>query len=426
MAVAKTTPCCESAVVSDLSPLSAESDLQAVTAAEAARLQRGESRMNFDWNEEQKSIYNQVVAFSRNELNDHLLERDAAKEFYWAGWKKCADIGIQGLPVPSEWGGAGVDALTSVIAMQGLGLGCQDNGLIHAINSHMWGCEIPIWKFGTESQKQRYLPSLVKGKLIGGHAITEPDSGSDVFSMRTSAVKDGDYYIISGSKSIVSNGPIADLVIVFAVTNPGRKFLGGISAFIVEKGTPGYKVGKPLAKMGLNTQPIGEIFFDDCRVPSEHLLGREGSGTQVFNESMEWERSCLFACQVGSMERILNDCVQYSKDRIQFGRPIGKNQSIANKIADMKVRLELAKLVIHYIGWLKTQNKRILLESSIAKLFVSESIKTAALEAVQIHGGYGYMSEFGLERELRDSVASTIYSGTSEIQREIIARLLGV
>jgi alkylation response protein AidB-like acyl-CoA dehydrogenase len=290
----------------------------------------------------------------------------------------------------------------------------------------MWGCEIPIWKFGTESQKRRYLPLLAKGELIGGHAITEPDSGSDVFSMRTSAVKDGVYYIINGSKSIVSNGPIADMVIVFAVTNPGRKFLGGISAFVVEKDTPGFKVGKPLDKMGLNTQPIGEMFFDDCRVPSQNLLGGEGSGIKVFNETMEWERSCLFACQVGTMERILNECIQYSKDRVQFGKPIGKNQSITNKIADMKVRLELAKLIIQYVGWLKTQEKSILLESSIAKLFISESIKKAALEAVQIHGGYGYMSEFGIEKELRDSVASTIYSGTSEIQRDIIARLLGL
>jgi alkylation response protein AidB-like acyl-CoA dehydrogenase len=213
---------------------------------------------------------------------------------------------------------------------------------------------------------------------------------------------------------------------VFAVTNPGRKFLGGISAFIVEKGTPGLEVGKRLATMGLNTQPIGEIYLDECRVSSDHLLGGEGAGIRVFNESMEWERSCLCACHVGGMERILNDCVQYSKDRVQFGRPIGKNQAIANKIADMKVRLELGKLIVYRIGWLKTQKKNILLESSIAKLFISESIKMAALEAVQIHGGYGYMSEFGLERELRDSVASTIYSGTSEIHRDIIARLLGV
>jgi alkylation response protein AidB-like acyl-CoA dehydrogenase len=384
------------------------------------------SMINFHLDEEQQVIYDQIVAFASKELNDRLVERDAAKEFYWDGWKKCADLGIQGLPIPNEWGGAGANALTCVIAMQGFGFGCKDNGLTHVLNSHLWGCEIPIWKFGSKSQKQKYLPALAKGKLLGGHAITEPDAGSDVFSMRTTATRNGGSYIINGSKSIVSNAPIADLVIVFAVTNPRRKFLGGISAFVLEKGMPGLKFGKALEKMGLNTQPIGEMFFDDCRVPMENLLGGEGSGIKVFNESMEWERSCLFACQVGNLERILADCVQYSKDRIQFGKPIGKNQAIANKIADMKVRLELGKLFIRYIGWLKTQDKRILLESAIAKLFISESLKLAALEAVQIHGGYGYMSEFGIERELRDSVAATIYSGTSEIQRDIIARLLGL
>lgn len=382
--------------------------------------------MDFQWNDEQKRIYEELVAFSSKELNDNLLERDAAKEFYWDGWKKCAAMGIQGLPIPNEYGGVGVDALTTIIAMEGLGFGCRDNGLIHSINSHLWGCEIPIWKFGTDTQKQTYLPLLAKGKHIGGHAITEPNSGSDVSSMKTSAVKDGGFYILNGSKSVVSNGPIADVVIVFALTNPSRKFFGGISAFIIEKHMPGVRVGKAIEKMGLKTLPIGELFFDDCKVPAENLLGGEGAALRVFNESMEWERSCLFACQVGTMERILNDCIRYSKERVQFGKPISKYQSIANKLADMKVRLELGKLLIQKIGWLKAQNKSVLLESSIAKLFISESIKIAASDGVQIHGAYGYMSEYGIERELRDSVASTIYSGTSEIQRDIISRFLGL
>lgn len=382
--------------------------------------------MDFQLDDEQKRIYEQLVEFSSKELNDNLLERDAAKEFYREGWNKCAEMGIQGLPIPNEYGGVGADALTTIIAMEGFGFGCRDNGLIHSVNSHLWGCEIPIWKFGTDGQRKTYLPPLVKGKLIGGHAITEPNSGSDVSSMKTSAAKEGGVYILNGSKSIVSNGPIADVIIVFAVTNPSRKFLGGISAFIIEKNTPGVRVGKAIEKMGLKTLPIGELFFDDCRVPAENLLGGEGSAIRVFNESMEWERSGLFACQIGTMERILNDCIRYSKERVQFGKLIGKYQSISNKLADMKVRLELGKLFIRKIGWLKAQNRSILLESSIAKLFISESIKIAAAEAVQIHGAYGYMSEFGVERELRDSVASTIYSGTSEIQRDIISRFLGL
>jgi alkylation response protein AidB-like acyl-CoA dehydrogenase len=382
--------------------------------------------MDFDWNEEQKMIYNEVKAFCEKELNEDLLERDRAGVFSWQGWKKCAEIGIQGLPISEQYGGAGADFLTTILAMEGFGLGCKDNGLIHSVNSHMWGCEIPILKFGNEEQKQAYLPSLCKGVMVGGHGVTEPDAGSDVFAIKTSAVKDGKDYILDGSKSIVSNGPIADVLIVFAVTNPNRTFLGGVSAFIVEKNTPGLKIGEPLDKMGLKTSPVGELFFDACRLASGNLLGEEGSAIRIFNETMEWERSCLFACQIGTMERILNSCVRYAKERRQFGQPIGKFQSISNKIASIKTNLELGKLILYKIGWLKSKNRNVLLETSVAKLFISESLKNAALEAVQIHGAYGYMSELGVEKELRDCIAATIYSGTSEIQRNIIARCLGL
>jgi alkylation response protein AidB-like acyl-CoA dehydrogenase len=382
--------------------------------------------MDFRWDDEQTAIYREIRKFAETELNDDLIERDENSTFSWDGWKKCSEMGIQGLPIPNEYGGAGADILTTLFAMEGLGYGCKDSGLIHSINSHMWGCEIPILKFGTEKQKQDYLPLLRRGKIVGGHAVTEPDIGSDVFSIKTSAVKEGSYYLIDGSKSIVSNAPIADIIIVFAATNPNRGFLGGISAFIVEKNTPGLRVGEPLGKMGLKTSPIAELFFDSCKVSSDKLLGEEGSAVRIFNETMEWERSCLFACHIGTMERILNTCVRYAKERHQFGQPIGKYQSISNKIADMKKNLELGKLMLYKIGWLKSQNKNIMLETSIAKLFISESFKMAALDAVQIYGSYGYMSELGIEKDLRDSIASTIYSGTSEIQRNIIARCLGL
>jgi alkylation response protein AidB-like acyl-CoA dehydrogenase len=382
--------------------------------------------MDFEMSGEQERIYQEIVAFSSKELNADLLERDAAKEFSRSGWTKCAEVGIQGFPIPTEYGGSGADVLSTIIAMEALGFGCKDNGLVHAINSHLWGCEVPIWKFGTEQQKQAYLPPLVKGQMIGAQAITEPDSGSDVASIRTSAVKEGTSYVINGSKSIVSNAPIADLVIVFAVTAPGRKFLGGISAFLIRTDNPGVKVGNPMDKMGLRTLPVSGLSFDDCRVPASSLLGAEGSAIRIFNESMEWERSCLFACHVGLMDRILNACVRYSKDRSQFGKPIGKFQSISNKLADMKVRVELGKLLLHKIGWLKSHGKSVLAECSMAKLYISESLRLTASDAVQIFGGYGYMAEFEIERELRDSFASTIYSGTSEIHREIISRSLGI
>lgn len=382
--------------------------------------------MDFQFTDEQLAINREIRKFTQNELNDSILERDRDKEFFGEGWKKCAEIGIQGLPIPEEYGGSDADALTTVFAMEGLGYGCKDNGLIHSINSHMWGCEIPILKFGSDEQKEKYLPDLCCGEMIGGHAITEPDVGSDAFAIRTEAKRIDNCYLLNGSKSIVSNGPISDLIIVFAVTNPSRKFLGRISAFIVLKDTPGLVIGEPLEKMGLKTSPTAELFFEDCKVSPENVLGNEGSGAAIFNETMEWERSCLFACHIGTMERILETCIRYAKNRRQFGQPIGKFQSISNKIADMKVNLELGRLMLYKIGWMKNQGKKVLLETAVAKLFVSESLTKSALEAVQIHGAYGYLSELGIEKDLRDSIASNIYSGTSEIQRNIIARCLGL
>jgi alkylation response protein AidB-like acyl-CoA dehydrogenase len=382
--------------------------------------------MDFDWSSEQLAIYNEIRSFAKRELNDNILERDNEGKFSWEGWKKCAETGILGLPIPKEYGGAGADILTTIFTMEALGYGCRDNGLVHSINSHLWGCVIPILKFGTDKQKQTYLPDLSKGELVGGHAVTEPDAGSDVFSLKSSAIKKGNYYIINGSKSIVSNAPIADIIIVFAATAPDKGFLGGVSAFIVSKKAVGLKVGKPLEKMGLNTSPISELFFDDCKIPVSSILGSAGSATRIFQETMEWERSCLFACHIGATQRILETCVRYAKDRKQFGQSIGKFQSISNKIARIKMNLELGKLILYKLGWLKEQNKNIMLETSIAKLFISENLKSAAMDAVQIHGFYGYMKEMGIEKELRDAIPATIYSGTSEIQHNIIARCLGL
>jgi alkylation response protein AidB-like acyl-CoA dehydrogenase len=364
--------------------------------------------MDFDWSSEQLAIYNEIKSFAKRELNDNILERDNEGKFSWEGWKKCAETGILGLPIPKEYGGAGADILTTIFTMEALGYGCRDNGLVHSINSHLWGCVIPILKFGTDKQKQTYLPDLSKGELVGGHAVTEPDAGSDVFSLKSSAIKKGNYYIINGSKSIVSNAPIADIIIVFAATAPDKGFLGGVSAFIVSKKAVGLKVGKPLEKMGLNTSPISELFFDDCKIPVSSILGSEGSVTRIFQETMEWERSCLFACHIGATQRILETCVRYAKDRKQFGQSIGKFQSISNKIARIKMNLELGKLILYKLGWLKEQNKNIMLETSIAKLFISENLKSAAMDAVQIHGFYGYMKEMGIEKELRDAIPATI------------------
>jgi alkylation response protein AidB-like acyl-CoA dehydrogenase len=381
--------------------------------------------MDFSFTKEQMRFKEAVVKFAQGELSNGVLERERKEEFYWDGWKKCADFGIQGLPIPEKYGGLGADVLTCVLTMQGLGYGCRDSGLLFAINSHIWTCEIPISTFGTDAQKEKYLPSLSKGTLIGGHAMTEPDSGSDAFSLRTTAVRKGDKYILNGTKMFVSNAPIADLLLVFACTDKSKGF-AGISVFIVEKDFPGFSVGRPLEKMGLRTSPTGEVILQDCEVPLDNRLGEEGAGSAIFNAEMEWERSCLFASHLGAMESQLESCIKYANERRQFGKSIGKFQSISNKIADMKVRIEISSLILYKVASMKAQGKRAPLESAIAKLFISESYVASSLDAIQIHGGYGYMREFGVERDLRDSIAGKIYSGTSEIQRNIIASWLGL
>jgi alkylation response protein AidB-like acyl-CoA dehydrogenase len=381
--------------------------------------------MDLSFTEEQLALKASVIEFASKELNEGLRKREKAGEFPHDGWAACARFGIQGLPIPKSFGGSEVDILTTVLVMEGLGYACRDNGLIFSLNAQMWSIELPLLKFGTPEQQRKYLPGLVSGDLIGVHAMTEADSGSDAFSMQTRAERHGDRYVLNGSKLYITNAPIADVVIVFASMNPGKGFAGA-SAFLVEKDTPGFAVSRGLDKMGLRTSPMGEIILTDCEVPAENLLGKEGSGMAIFNSSMEWERSCIFASAIGAMQRQLDNCVQYAQTRKQFGQPIGKFQGISDKIAEMYVRLEAARLLIYKVAWLKEQNKFALAEAAAAKLLASEAWIRSSLDAIQIHGAYGYMTESEIERDLRDSVAGTIYSGTSEIQRMIIARTLGL
>jgi len=311
------------------------------------------------------------------------------------------------------------------MTMEGLGYGCHDSGLLFALNTHIWTCEVPIMNYGSREQKERYLPKLCDGTLIGGHAITEADSGSDAFSMRTTARKEGDYYLLNGTKMFITNAPVADILLIFAMTNRAMSF-AGVSAFIVEKGTPGFSVGKTIEKLGLKGSPLSEVVLEDCKVPAENLLGREGGGAAIFNSEMEWERSCLFATHLGAMERLIEETILYARQRKQFGSTIGSFQGISHKIADMKVRLELSKLMLYKVAVLKGQGRRAQLESAIAKLFISENYVQTCLDSLQIHGAYGYTTEFPVEMDLRDSLAGKIYSGSSEIQRNIIASYLGL
>jgi alkylation response protein AidB-like acyl-CoA dehydrogenase len=381
--------------------------------------------LDFSWNEEQLALRSSIISFAKKELNDSLIEQDRDEGFNWEGWKKCAAMGLHGLPIPQEYGGQGADILTTTCALEALGYGCRDNGLIFSINAHMWSAEIPFLKFGTEVQKRRYLPKLVSGQWVGVHAMTEPMSGSDAFSLKSRAERKGDRYVINGSKTFITNAQIADVLIVFANLDPA-KGASGITGFIVEKGTPGLTVSKKLHKMGLRTSPMAELALVDCEVPAENVLGKEGAGTAIFTASMEWERICILGSHLGAMQRLLETCVKYARERKQFGQAIGKFPAIANKVAEMDIRLETARLVLYKAAWLKKQGKHPLREAAIAKTYVSEACIQTCMDAIQIHGGYGYMTEYEIERELRDAIAGKIYSGTTEIQKMIIAGLHGL
>jgi alkylation response protein AidB-like acyl-CoA dehydrogenase len=381
--------------------------------------------MDFGLTEEQQALRAAVLDFAQKELNDDVVDREREGQFSRALWQKCADFGLLGLPMPEEFGGAGSDILTTMLALEGLGYGCTDNGLIFSVNAQLWAVETPIERFGTEEQKRRYLPELCRGSMIGAHAMSEPGSGSDAYALATTARETDSGYALTGSKTFVTNAPEADVFLVFATTNPARGF-AALCAFLVHRDTPGLSVGGPLSKMGLRTSPMSELFLDECEVSRDQLLGRPGNGMAIFDASMRLERSCILASCVGTMQRQLDRSVAYAKERKQFGHPIGSFQAVSHRIVDMKLRLETARLLLYHVGWLIGEGKSPTLEAALTKLYLGESFLRSSLDAVQIHGGYGYMTEYELERDVRDAVGSRLYSGTSEIQRNIIARALGL
>jgi len=376
--------------------------------------------VDFSWTDEQRALRQSVIKFAQQELSRDLVEAERHEEFDWEGWKKCAQFGIQGLPVPAKYGGKDADILTTACALEALGYGCRDNGLIFSINAHMWSSVIPFLMFGNEEQKTRYLPKLVSGEFVGIHAMTEPTTGSDAFSLRSRAELKGDRYVINGSKTFITNAPIADVVIVFANIDP-EKGAQGITGFIVDKGTPGFTVSKKLHKMGLRTSPMAELAFVDCEVPVENVLGKLGTGTAIFTASMEWERICILASHLGAMQRLLEGCVRQALRQKKSNGEISCNST---KIADMEIRLETARLVLYKAAWLKSQGKHPLREAAICKAYVADACVKTCLDAIQIYGSS--MTECQIERELRDALPGKIYSGTTEIQKMIIAGLHGL
>ncbi len=376
------------------------------------------------WSEQQRTLRDGLARWYDALSADHIaLDKEGA--FPRAKWELIRQSGVLRLPFGEEWGGLGQDLLTTMHVLEGLGQGCRDAGLNFSVSTHIVSTGVPIQRFGTNDLKRRYLPRICDGSAIGAHAITEPESGSDAMSMRSTAVPDGDEFVLKGSKAFVSNGPVADFFVVYARTNP-KPGAWGVTAFLVERGTPGFSVGKPVDKMGLKTSPLSELFFDDCRIPARNVIGKPGLGFSILDYVMKWEILCSFIINVGEMQHRFERCVEYARTRKQFDRPIGSFQSVANKIVEMKIAVETARAWLYLTATRLLANENVTTDVAIAKLLASEGNLSSALNAVQIFGGNGYMTEYGVEKELRNAVAGTIYSGTSEVQRDRIAKMIGL
>jgi alkylation response protein AidB-like acyl-CoA dehydrogenase len=383
--------------------------------------------MDFSWSEEDLNFRNEVIEFAKSELNDDIIKRDKEGIFSRDLWQKCADFGIQGLATPKKFGGKldEVDILHSVLAMQALGYSCKDSGLVLGLNAQMWTVQMFIVLFGTDAQKQNFLPKLTSGEWLGAHALTEAESGSDVFDLKMTAEKMNGGYLLNGEKRLVTLAPIADMAVVFANVNP-KLGKWGITAFLVEKDLEGYEASPVREKMGLRTVPIGEIKLKNCFVSEENRLGKEGAGFSICNHSLEYDRCCILAGGLGAMERQLEESVEFAKEHKRFGQVIGSFQSVSNRVADMKLRIETSKLLLYKMAWLKKQNKPAMLEAAMLKLHLSESFVASSLDAIRNKGGNAYLVDNGIERDLRDAVGGILYAGTSDIQRNIIAKMVGL
>lgn len=379
--------------------------------------------MDFDLTPAQGERYDRVRTAVAERLGSRAA--DADPESMRLAWKDAASIGLTGLCLPAEHGGEGLGALDTALSLEAFGRSCPDTGFVFAVAAHLLSCAVPVREFGTEELRSRLLAGMAAGDLIAGNAMTEDGAGSDVGEIRTTAVRSGEGYVLTGEKSFVSNAPVADVFVTYAVTDPTAGFLG-VSAFAVPRELGGISVGPPHAKMGLHGCPAARVRFDGCAVPERFRLGAEGGGGAIFQRSMAWERGCLFAVYLGLMERQLGECVRHATTRRHVGRKISGFQAVSHLISRMRQRLEAARLLLYRTCWLLDQGRDDAGATALSKTAVSEAAVANGLDAVQLFGAAGYLADGGIERQLRDSLPTTIFSGTTEIQLELIARAEGL
>jgi len=380
--------------------------------------------MDFAFSREQMMFKKEVLRFAKKEIVPRVQEHDLKSEFDFQSFRKMGAFGILGLHFPEELGGGGADVVTTVLAGEALGEAGVDGGLTLAYGAHSFLCADTIFRHGTDAQRKHYIPKLASGEWIGCMGLSEPDAGSDVASMSTTAMRQGDTYVLNGTKMWITNGPIADVAVVYAKTDPDQQH-AGISAFVIDKGTPGFSAGPPLIKMGVRTSKTSELVLNNCVLPAENLLGNEGEGFLMAMQTVEWDRSALLAPFVGATTYMLKKCAEYAKGRVQFGKPIGHFQAIKRKLADMRIFGEAARALVYRIAWCKDQGRPLNhLEAAVAKLFIGDWSLPVTNDAVTLHGGYGYTHEFDVERIFRDTRLAPIGGGTSEVQKMIISRLM--
>ncbi|UCE38575.1 MAG: acyl-CoA dehydrogenase [Thermoplasmata archaeon] len=374
--------------------------------------------MRLELNDQQKMIQKMVREFAEKEIAPIAAELDKKEEYPTKILEKMAKLGLLGSIIPTEYGGAGLDTISYAAIIEEISRKCASTGVITSVHNSLVAS--PIIKYGTDEQKKKYLPILAKGEKIGAFAGTEPNAGSDLGSMKTTAVLKGNKYIINGDKTFITSGPKAGVIIVFAVTDKSAG-ANGISAFIVESDMKGYKVGSIYEKLGINASQTSELIFEDMEVPRENLLGKEGEGFKIALSTLDGGRIGIAAQAVGIAQAALDESIEYSKQRQQFGRPISKFQAIQWMIVDMATHIEGARYLVYNAAYVKDKGERFSKEAAMAKLFASETAVDAVIKAVQIHGGYGYTKEYTVERLFRDAKITEIYEGTSEVQRMVIA-----